>query len=263
MLPLAIDRFAPLAPPTGPGTTTVSASIPGFVATPPSSQLVTVQGPSVTPFERTIGSGLQFGGSATLGISSHGGVTVRIESGNPAIALIAPNGSTAGSSFLDVFVPDGSSSAPYVVQGVLGSTGTIQVSASAPGFSTGVGEVSIVQAGVTFSGLASSSAAGVNDAFSIRTGVPNASGTGLLSFQGMSAANVIQPGLTISSSDGAVGRMTKGLLTGASIVYVPVAGEFQISAVFNALTPGTTTVAVSIPGFLTTTSGSLVVTVVP
>jgi hypothetical protein len=79
----------------------------------------------------------------------------------------------------------------------------------------------------------------------------------------MSAANTVQPGLTISSSNGMVGRMTKGALTGASIVYLPSAGEFQISAVFNALAPGTTTVAVSIPGFLTTTSGSLVLTVTP
>jgi hypothetical protein len=179
------------------------------------------------------------------------------------VVLIAPNGTTPGSAFIDVFVPNGSSSAPYVVQGVLGSTGIVDVSASAPGFAEGVAAVTVVQAGVTFSGLASSSSAGVNDAFSIRTGVPNAAGTLLLSFQGMSAANAVQPGLTISSSDGAVGRMTKGALTGASIVYVPSAGEFQISAVFNALAPGTTTVAVSIPGFLSTTTASLAVTVVP
>jgi hypothetical protein len=255
-------QFSPTFVPTAAGTTIVSASVPGFAPTPGSSLSVAVQAPSVRPFPRTIGSGLQVGGSATLAIEDHGGVTVRIASSNPAIALIAPDVTTPGSAFIDVFVPDGSSSAPYVVQGVLGSVGTVDVSASAPGFTTGVEAVPVVQAGVTFSGLASSMAAGVNDAFSIRTGVPNAAGTGLVSLQGMSAANVPQPGLTISSSDGAVGQMTKAPLSGPSIVYVPSAGEFQISAVFNALSPGTTTVAVSIPGFLSTTSASLLVTVV-
>jgi len=60
-----------------------------------------------------------------------------------------------------------------------------------------------------------------------------------------------------------VGQLTKGALTGDSIVYVPSAGEFQIAAVFNALAPGTTTVAVSIAGFLSTTSATQIITVVP
>jgi hypothetical protein len=256
-------QWSPVFVPTTPGTTIVSASVPGFASTTGSTQSVTVGGPSVTPFSRTIGSGLQFAGSAALAISNHGGVTVRIESRNPAVALVAPNGATPGLAFIDVFVPDGSSSAPYVVQGVLGSMGTVEVNASAPGFSSGVGEVEVAQAGVSVSGLASSSAAGVNDAFTILTGVANAAGTGLVSFQGMSAANINQPGVTISSSDGAVGQLTKGALTGDSIVYVPSAGEFQIAAVFNALAPGTTTVAVSIAGFLSTTSATQIITVVP
>ncbi len=256
-------QWSPVFIPTGPGITTVSASVPGFAQTTRASQSVTVDAPFVRPFSRTIGSGLQFAGSATLAISNHGGVTVRIEASNPAIALIAPNGTTPGSAFVNVFVPNGSSSAPYVVQGVLGSIGTIEVTASSPGFSSGVGAIEVVQAGVAVSGLASSIAAGVNDSFTIRTGVPNAAGTTLTAFQGMSAANLPQPGLTLSSSDGVVGQLTKDGLTGDSIVYVPSAGEFQISAVFNALAPGTTTVFFSIPGFLSTTSATQIITVVP
>jgi hypothetical protein len=256
-------QFRPVFVPTGAGTTVVSASVPGFAPTTSSSQSVTVSAPLVAPFSRTIGSGLQFGGSASLAIGNHGGVTVRVESGNPAVALIAPDAATPGLAFIDVFVPDGSSSAPYVVQGVLGSMGTVEVTASAPGFSSGVGSVEVVQAGLILSGLASSPAAGGNDPFTIITGPANAAGTGILSLQGMSAANAPQPEVTVSSTDGAVGQLTRGGLTGDSIVFLPSAGEFQISVTFNALAPGTTTVSASIANFLTTTAATRVITVVP
>ena len=77
--------------PIAAGTSTVVASIPGFVALPTASQLVTVTAPGITTSARTVGSGLQRSTSASLGASNHGGVDVVIASSDPAVMLVSPN----------------------------------------------------------------------------------------------------------------------------------------------------------------------------
>ena len=58
---------------------------------------VTAQGITVGSNGATVGAGLQLGTyAASLGGSNHGGVTVHIESSNPAIALVAPDATTPG-----------------------------------------------------------------------------------------------------------------------------------------------------------------------
>ena len=81
---------------------------------------MTVTQPEITviPEFQFIGSGLQDPHIARLGGSVHGGVTVRIASNDPAIALVAANATTPGTAFVDVFVPDGSTDASLYVQGV-------------------------------------------------------------------------------------------------------------------------------------------------
>lgn len=249
--------FVPLAP----GPTSVSASLPGF-ASFGSPVDITVDPPNIAPFSRTIGAGLQFGGAATLDIDNHGGVTVRIESDDPAVALIAPDAMTAGSAFIDVFVADGEATAPYVVQGVANTTGTVTVTASAPGFDSGTGSISIVQPGVVISGLATDQSVGVSDVFAVFVGVPNGGGTALSAFQGASAANS-PPVLTISSNNGAVGEVSAGGNTGAVVMIDLTARVFQPGATFVPNTSGMTSVSASIPGFLSTTGATVNITVNP
>ncbi|MDH4017204.1 MAG: hypothetical protein OEV20_07690, partial [Actinomycetota bacterium] len=250
--------FVPLAA----GTTTVSGSIPDFLTTTAATKTVTVEPPGITPFSRTIGAGLQFGSSAGLGTGDHGGITVRVESSNPSLALIAPDATTPGLSFIDLVVPDGSASVGYVVQAVAGSAGTATITASAPGFANGTGTITVVQAGLTFFGLSDSRPVGVNNAFTVLTGVPNGAGTGLSSFQGISAAS-LPLDLTVTSSDSAVGQLSAGGTTADTVVIGLGAGQFQFSVTFVPLAAGTTTVSGTIPGFLATTAATKTVTVTP
>jgi hypothetical protein len=249
--------FVPLAA----GTTTVTGSLPGFLSL--ASLEVTVAPPSVTPFSRTVGAGLQYESHATLSTANHGGVTVHIESSNPAVALVAPDGLTPGAPFIDVFVPDGNLLAGYAVQGVLGSMGTVSVTASAPGFASGAGTITVVQAAIAFVGLSPTATVGANDSFTILIGIPNGGGTALDGIQAISAGNVPPLGLTLTSSDGGVGQLTDGTTTASTVTLPTLPRQFQAVATFVPLSPGTMTVTGSIPGFLTTTSASQPVTVNP
>ena len=91
--------------------------------------------PSLTVFVTPlVGGGLQVAGSGTLASTNHGGVSVRIESSDPATLLVAPDPGTAGSRLIDVFVPDGSRDYSFVAQGVPRRFMTATVMAAAPGF---------------------------------------------------------------------------------------------------------------------------------
>jgi hypothetical protein len=147
-VPITYGGSAPL-----PCTTTVTATGPaGFE---PDSVTITVTHPEVSlPFLGIIGAKLQ-SSPLTLALpsSNHGGVNVQIASTDPARVLIAPNSTTPGSGVLNVFVPNGSSSATFVVQGgdwVAGQSvaGEVLITASAPGFHNTSRPVSYRQATV-------------------------------------------------------------------------------------------------------------------
>ena len=165
---------------------------------------------------------LQLLGFATLGGSDHGGVTVRISSSDPAIALVAPDATTAGTSFIPVFVPDGQTTVNYVLQGVSGATGTVTVTASSPQFTDGTRAVDIVQSVFQISGLnASTTTLSADDPFRVSTGVPNSSGTNLGQFQNVSAAGGPLT-VTLTSSAPAVGGLTTSTLASTSPVTVDI-----------------------------------------
>ena len=180
------------------------------------SESVTVDPPNISAFSRTIGAGLQFSSQGSLGISDHGGVTIRIESADSGLARVAVDDTTPGSTFIDVFVPDGSSSVPYTVQAVGGTTGTTTVTASAVGFDAGVGTITVAPPGVALTALASNLEVGQSDTFAIRTGVANATGTGLSSLQRVSAGNDLE--LTLESTDASVGSLSLDGDTGAVVM---------------------------------------------
>ena len=122
----------------GPETTTVSGTAPGFDATFAGASVeVTVTRPGIlvqdisgpSNVRGQLGVGLQDLYRLTLDGSEHGGVTVRIASGDPGVALVSADtsdgGTTAGTSFVDVFIPDGTTTRNFVVQGV--SLGSVDI----------------------------------------------------------------------------------------------------------------------------------------
>ena len=257
--------------PLGVGTTTVSASIPDFIATTASSQGATVSGPGMTlSVSGSLGGGLQSGfWSGQLGASNHGGVTVHVESGDPSRVLLSPNATTLGTSSLDLFVANGSTTFNFWLQGTDWLSGTssaasVTITASAPGFPNATGTISYVQPALQVSGVpATTTTLSPNTAFRAQVGIPNTGNTTLATFQArrFGAGSLT---VTVTNSNPAVGEIDpSGGGAGAQIATTSIAAGTSLSSFleFDPLAGGTTTVSASIPNFVTTTAGSATATV--
>ena len=257
--------------PLGLGATVVDASIPGFVATTAAAGNVNVTAPtislSVNGFD--IGAGLQDGNfNASLSASQHGGVTMRIESADPTIALVSPNGSTAGSPFIEVPLANGQTSVNFFLQGI--AAGTTQITASAPSFSPESDPVDIVQPGLRLSGLISTlDTLDPDDVFTVQIGRPNSPTNSTLNR--LQAVRIGGPALTVTASNGtaAVGELVTSVLTGQLVTAQIQPGQSTTPGsvvsggfAFSPLGAGVTTVNATIPGFISTTlaSGNTTVT---
>jgi len=243
------------------GSTTVSAAIPGFITTTAASQTVTVTQPSLafSP-PGSIGSGLQSQlVPVTLSVSNHGGVTVHVESSNPAVALVAPNVTTMASASIDVFVPNNTGSTFFVIAGVENATGSVNVTATAPGFIGVTRPAIIATPALDMSGLAAAmDTTDPNDPFQIRVGLPAASNASVSPMQVvrfgapaltatvvLTNATAAQLVTTLASND----TVTVSIPAGASSSAATVAAG---GVAFDPLAPGTTLVAATIPGFTPT-----------
>jgi hypothetical protein len=135
--------FHPLAV----GAAVVSISAPGFT-TPSNYQTVpttVTEGISIANFNA--GNNLQttFTGSLAQPAPT-GGVTVTISSTNPAL-LLAATPTDPGASSISVIVPEGTSYLGTLYANALAGTGSSQLTASAPGFSSGMATVTPVPSG--------------------------------------------------------------------------------------------------------------------
>uniref|UniRef100_UPI0025DCB44F hypothetical protein n=1 Tax=uncultured Thiohalocapsa sp. TaxID=768990 RepID=UPI0025DCB44F len=209
-----------------------------------------------------IGAALQDAASFSLSGGNHGGVTVRVSSSDPATALIAPDASTPGAAFIDVTVPDGQTSGSFVVQGVAGASGAVTVTVSQALFSDATANTEIAPAtfgfyhGLSTSHSVTSFESIADDGFSVRTGVLNADGTGIVAYQGVSAAAAPLT-VTATSSDPSVAALRTSVDQGASVAVQLGANQTYSysSDYFWATFPtppvdGTTTLSVSAPGFV-------------
>ena len=253
------------------GTTSVSATIPGLIATDAASQDVTVTVPGITlsSLPTTVGSGLQRGFlRARLGASQHGGVTMRIESSDPLVALVSPDATTPGTAFIELDLPNGGLNFDYYIQGLEGVTGSIIVTASADGFNDGTGTVNVVPSGIRINSLASSIGSGaIDDPFIIQTGIPNTGGTNLSIIQPVRAGN---GGLIVAIGNGVstVGQLVTTTATGQNVT-VTIAENSNRSpttvaaggVAFDPLTPGTTSVLATAPQTISTDAADQSVTV--
>jgi hypothetical protein len=254
--------------PLAAGTTTVSGSAAGLLTTTAGVVAITVTTPGITMqgLPVTVGSGLQFGSGtqrALLQASNHGGVTVRIESSNPAVALVSPDSVTPGTAFFEKSLLDGQTSVPFFVQGVEGVEGDVVITASAPGFVDGNGTANVIPAALRISGLATTSTAGgADDPFIVQIGTPNATGSNLGVVQAVRAGGVPVT-VTLASSNPAAGELVTPTVTGGTVSVAIGPGQSQASASFRPLAAGTTTVTAAAVNVITTDAGSVTVAVNP
>jgi hypothetical protein len=222
------------------------------------------------PILPAVGAGLQVGPiSATLSVSQHGGVTVRIESSDPSVALVSRGFSMPGTSIIDVPVPNGSATVSFFVQGMEGAApGTATITASAPGFTGASRSVTVVTPAYDIIGLVQSiSTLDPTDPFAVRVGVGVGSPPTSVVPQ---AVRMGSPGVvaTIAVSDATVGELVTSSTTGPTVVVFIAAGFSQSpptvssgGVAFDGFSVGTTEVLASIPGFVAATGATRLVSV--
>lgn len=246
--------------PVGSGSTTVAATATGFNAGyAPSSAVVTVSQPGIALADiwfgdKRIGGGLQAPYRVTLGGSAHGGVTVRVASSDTIRMLVAANATTAGSAFIDIFIPDGQTQATFYVQGVNGVTGIPTLTASSALFTDGTLDVEVVQ-GVTYiHSLDTTTTAGAaDDPFRVRTGYVHSNGS-TFRYASVSPAGPLQ--ILVSSSDAGVGQLKTAAETGAFVTVEIAVNAFDSPSTvatggvaFDPVTADTTTISTNVIGF--------------
>lgn len=257
--------------PLGIGTTTLTASSPGFFATTNGTADLTVDAPTISVPNQTVGAGLQHGAlNAFLSSASHGGVTVTLTSSNPSVFLLSPNDSTAGTASIDVVVPNGSNRAFYYVQGVEGADAAATITATANGFTNGVATVTTVQPAVDIQSIGSSYSATANDdAIWARIGIPNGNNTGLGQAQEIRAGG---SGVTVTftSSNTAAAQLATSGGTGATFGLTLSVGDFQTptsvsqgGVAIDPIAEGSTVITATIPGFIPMINATRTVTITP
>ena len=259
--------------PLSAGTTTITASIPSGEAIPTGTTTTMVSGPGIallgigfSNFASTaiIGAGLQHGQFfAQLGGSNHGGVTVRIASGDATRVLLSTVATTVGTSEISEFVPDGQSIVSFYIHAVEGTTGTATVTATAPGFSDASESATVVQAALIVTGVPANTTTLSADApITVMVDRSNSDGTSLaFSTQVVRAGRTMTA--TITSSVPTVGaiKTSAGASGGQTVTIAAGQNQSQGSlaaggAVFDPIAAGTTVVSATIPGVLTTPGGT-------
>ncbi|MGD8885099.1 MAG: PKD domain-containing protein, partial [Gammaproteobacteria bacterium] len=219
-----------------------------------------------------VGAGLMLADNSNgvvLETANHGGVTVRVQSSDPTVALVAPDTNTAGTEYIDVFVPDGTNSFYFVAQGFEGADvpAAATFTASAPGFNSGTAIVNVVQPGLRIDALQTSTTtlSGL-DTFTVDVGIP-VSGNSNINVQrvrsGGSAVTAV-----VASSVASVGQLVTAEGSGMSVAVdiQPGTSSSPITIAaggvgFEPLDAGQTSVSVATPGYITTSAGSIDVTV--
>lgn len=255
------------------GTTVLTATAPGArQSATTDGTTVTVTTPGITlGTVSTVGSGLQTSTGATvaLGASNHGGVNVIIKSSNPSVLRVARLASDVASDSIIVPLANGSGSISYVIAGVEGQTGSVQITARAAGFTDGSVTATVVQPTLELQNVGTSIVAGAADrAFQVRLGQLNAGGTALSQLQAIrtggtpitvtfTTSNPTAVPLITSTTNGASATLTIGPGANSSPNTVVNGG---VAA--RPLAPGASTLNATAPGFavIGTASATLTVT---
>jgi len=244
----------------GEGVANITASASGFATHTTDTDTVTVSQPGMTMADTwwgdaRIGGGLQTPYRVNLGASSHGGVTVRVASSDTVRLLVAPDATSAGTSFIDIFIPDGQTTASFYVQGINGVTGNVTLTASTPLFTNGTLGVDVVQGVIDIVNLGTSISAGAaDDPFVVRTGYVHSNGINFRYAPVSATAAPLQ--VLVNSSDVGVGQLNTLVETGASVTVEVDANSFDSASTvatggvaFDPISEGSTSVSTSVGGF--------------
>jgi hypothetical protein len=253
--------------PIGAGSTTVSATIPGYLAMATATVNVTITAPAISISTSTVGAGLATTVNASLGSSNHPADSVTLTSSQPSVLLLARDLTSAGSASIRIPIAANGTGFTFVVMGVEGQSGAPLITAEFPGFTDGTATATVRPAGIDISGLGTSfTTTSVDDGFVVRTG-PTVAGNGSISTTQQIRFGGTPLTVTVTSSNAAVGRVKTSSDSGSSVtVSIPVGqgsspgGTGGVS--FDPLAAGSTTVAASAPGYVTVTTGSVTATVV-
>ena len=263
LTPLSLTTGGVAFDPLDTGKTTVSVHADGFDdAFPRSQQHVTVIATSSLSLREAftsiqqIGAGLQTTYRLSLDASDHGGITARIRSHTPDIAVVSTHETLPGSEVIDVFIPNGSRHYDFSVQGASPlSTGTARLSASAPAFGDATIEIPFVPPVLAINHLQTElSMFSANDPFTVRTGVSNTQGNGIVA-QAVSLASG-DLNISLESSASAYGQLETLMATNATLNIVISAGSSRSSetvadggVAFDPVNAGTTSISARAEGF--------------
>jgi hypothetical protein len=255
------------------GSTEVTASIPGFVATAAGSVTVNVVQPGIATQNFPlygVGSGLQSGTArARLGAAAHGGVTVRIFSDDPQMVLLSIHADSAATDSVDVFVPDNQTDAIFYMHALEDTTGVVTITATAPGFSDGSKDVAVVEPGLRIIGgdLAGTlDTIDPPDAFRAQVGAPVSGNTSVIA----QLVRVGSPGVVVTATvDDSLRALLQTLADTSNVAMVTIPAGISNSPssvatggiALDGIAPGPVTVTLSSPGFLPMTTAEQVVTI--
>jgi hypothetical protein len=192
-----------------------------------------------------------------------------VASGDTTRILLAPDGTTAGTAFIDLFIPDGQTSKDFYVQGINGVTGTVALTATNAAFTTGTRNVELVQGAINIYNLSTSLAVASADyPFYVRTGYIHSNGS-TFQYARVSPAGPLH--VLLTSSAPTVGQLKTAAATGAQVTVDVAINAFDSpyaigtgGVAFDPLTTGGTTVSASVNGFNNSYTGAVVaVTVTP
>lgn len=245
------------------GSTTLTAAAPTGFSIPAqgaNTLAVTVSPAGLVGVNATVGNGLETTARILLnGSAPSSGMQVNVVSDDPSHLLLSTGGTGPGSASIVVTIPGGThSSGDFYVYG-LSDHGTATYTASAAGFGTAKGTVTLAPSGFLVAGPVGPGAL----SFFTTSGAPPStitvlsavldSSLNIAALQSLAGGTAIT--VTVTSSNSSVGRVTAPAVTIAG-------GSSSATTAFQPSTTGSTTLsAVPPPGFATPQNGSVVATV--
>lgn len=242
------------------GSTTLTASAPAGFSTPgngANSVTATVVTQSLMPSNATVGQGLETTAKVTFNGETTTQLSITVTSGDPDKLLLSATPNGAGSTSIVLLVPPGhGSSQEFYVYG-LGKSGTVQYTATAPGFGGGTGTVTLAPSGLVIGGPGGIGSTNflttpqVGDTPIIVSSALLNQANGFVETQALAGSGSVS--VTIISSNPSVGTIATSPVTLS-------AGSGKATTLFHPLAKGTTTLSVNTPAGFTMPSDNTSIT---
>jgi trimeric autotransporter adhesin len=247
--------FRPLAA----GTASVRSGVANLRPLAAATGTVTISQPAITLATDYLGSGLQRARSINTAGSPApaGGTAVTITAARPGVVQFAPDVTTAGSDTIVVTIPEGGTSASFIVQAADDIVAdTVLITASAPGYTAATAEQRVWSAVYQITGLnASGTPLTADDPFYVSIGTPlSPTGTSIW-VADERRAGAAPFGVSIVNGTPATATFVNTAGTTDSVLVFPAAGATTTptnvaagGVALRYLAAGTATVRATIPG---------------